>query len=143
MKYRKKPVVIVAHQWNEGEPWVEGMILKDGVPVIETLEGDHRVTSGDYIITGIKGEKYPCKPDIFKATYDRAEREQVNPQIETNFRYHSPKEGQPEIYTDIREKAKELALLIDEKVPKSREQALAMTNLEQAVMWANAGVARN
>ncbi|MEK4513613.1 Acb2/Tad1 domain-containing protein [Paenibacillus sp. FSL K6-2524] len=66
-----------------------------------------------------------------------------NPQIENNFTYHAPKSGQPEIYTEIREKAKELAILIDEHVPKSREQALALTNLEQAVFWANAGVARN
>lgn len=67
----------------------------------------------------------------------------ANPQIENNFKYHAPKPGQPEIYTEIREMAKELAELIDEKVPNSREKALAMTNLEQAVMWANAGVARN
>lgn len=66
-----------------------------------------------------------------------------NPVIENNFKYHSPKPGQPEIYTDIREKAKELAFLIDEKVPNSREKSLALTNIEQAVMWANAGVARN
>ncbi|OME23406.1 Acb2/Tad1 domain-containing protein [Paenibacillus odorifer] len=66
-----------------------------------------------------------------------------NPQIENNFKYHVPKEGQPEIYEEIRNKAKELAELIDEKCPKSRESSLAMTNLEQAVMWANAGVARN
>lgn len=67
----------------------------------------------------------------------------TNPQIENNFKYHAPKPGQAEIYTEIREKAKEFAELIDEKVPNSREKALAMTNLEQAVMWANAGVARN
>lgn len=67
----------------------------------------------------------------------------MNPQIENNFKYHSPKPGQPEKYTAIREKAKELASLIDDECPNSREKALAMTNLEQAVMWANAGVARN
>lgn len=67
----------------------------------------------------------------------------MNPQIENNFTYHAPKPGQPEIYEQIREKAKELAYLIDSQVPKSREQSLALTNLEQAVMWANAGVARN
>ncbi|MNW40398.1 hypothetical protein D3C74_239730 [compost metagenome] len=67
----------------------------------------------------------------------------MNPQIENNFRYHAPKPGQPEIYTAIREKAKELAYLIDEQVPNSREKSLAMTNLEQSVMWANAAVARN
>ncbi len=67
----------------------------------------------------------------------------MNPAIENNFKYHTPKPGQPEIYTEIREKAKELALLMEEKVPTSREKSLAMTNLEQAVMWANAGIARN
>jgi hypothetical protein len=67
----------------------------------------------------------------------------MNPVIENNFMYHSPKEGQPEVYTTIREKAKELAYLIDEKCPNSREKSLAMTKLEEAVMWANASVARN
>ncbi|MGF6358057.1 hypothetical protein ABIE27_006022 [Paenibacillus sp. 4624] len=66
-----------------------------------------------------------------------------NPQIENNFSYHSPKEGQPAKYEAIRAKAKELACLIDEQTPKSREQSLAQTNLEQAVFWANAAVARN
>ncbi|WP_025849115.1 DUF7681 family protein [Paenibacillus ehimensis] len=67
----------------------------------------------------------------------------MNQQIENNFKYHSPKEGQPEKYTAVREKAKELAYLIDELCPNSREKSLALTNLEQAVMWANAGIARN
>ncbi|MEV2449135.1 hypothetical protein ABNC90_17770 [Paenibacillus larvae] len=67
----------------------------------------------------------------------------MNPQIENNFKYHAPKEGQPEKYTAIREKAKELAYLIDELCPNSREKSLAITNLEQAVMWANAAIARN
>lgn len=67
----------------------------------------------------------------------------MNEQIENNFRYHSPKEGQTVKYEAIRAKAKELAILIDEQTPKSREQSLAMTNLEQAVFWANAAVARN
>ncbi|WFR63046.1 hypothetical protein P9222_33200 (plasmid) [Paenibacillus amylolyticus] len=66
-----------------------------------------------------------------------------NPQIENNFSYHSPKEGQPAKYEAIRAKAKKLAELIDEQTPKSREQSLAMTNLEQAVFWANAAIARN
>ena len=49
-----------------------------GVPsknlgMIDTLEGAHYVTPGDWIITGVKGEHYPCKPDIFEATYERVE----------------------------------------------------------------------
>ncbi|MEF2243974.1 Acb2/Tad1 domain-containing protein [Paenibacillus sp. IITD108] len=67
----------------------------------------------------------------------------MNLAIENNFSYHAPKEGQPAKYEAIRAKAKELAYLIDNAVPKSREQSLAMTNLEQAVFWANAGIARN
>jgi hypothetical protein len=67
----------------------------------------------------------------------------MNPQIENNFKYHSPKERQPEKYTAIREKAKELANLIEETAPNSREKSLAMTKIEEAVMWANASIARN
>lgn len=67
----------------------------------------------------------------------------MNQQIENNFKYHAPKEGQPQKYTDLREKAKELAYLIESLVPNSREKSLSMTNLEQAVMWANAAIARN
>ena len=67
----------------------------------------------------------------------------LNPQIENNFKYHSPKEGQPEKYTAIREKAKELAYLIDKECPNSREKSLAMTKIEETTMWANASIARN
>lgn len=67
----------------------------------------------------------------------------MNEKIENNFRYHAPKEGQPEKYTALRDKAKEFAYLIEELVPDSREKSLALTKLEEAVMWANAGIARN
>ncbi|MFJ5565222.1 Acb2/Tad1 domain-containing protein [Lysinibacillus xylanilyticus] len=69
--------------------------------------------------------------------------EHLNPVIENNFKYHSPKEGQQEKYGAIREMAKKLAYLIDEECPNSREKSVAMTNLETAVMWANASIARN
>jgi len=67
----------------------------------------------------------------------------INPKIETNFTYHAPKPGQPEKYEQIRAKAKELAYLITELTPSSREQSLAMTELESSVFWANAAIARN
>lgn len=67
----------------------------------------------------------------------------MNQQIENNFKYHSPKEGQPEKYTALREKAKEFAYLIDEMCPQSREKSLALTELENSVMWANAAIARS
>ena len=63
--------------------------------------------------------------------------------IENAFTYHAPKDGQPEKYQAIRDKAKELAYLIKELVPDSREQSLAITKLEECSMWANAGIARN
>lgn len=66
-----------------------------------------------------------------------------NEQLENNFKYHSPKDGQPEKYTAIREKAKELAYLIDEFCPNSREKSLAITKIEESSMWANASIARN
>ena len=67
----------------------------------------------------------------------------MNPTIENNFTYHAPKEGQPEKYILLREEAKKLAYLIENNVPNSREKSCAMTKLEEAIFWANAGIARN
>jgi hypothetical protein len=66
-----------------------------------------------------------------------------NQRIENNFTYHAPKEGQSEKYDRLRREAKGLAYEIDIRCPDSREKSLAMTKLEEAVMWANASIARN
>ena len=66
----------------------------------------------------------------------------MNETIENNFSYHNPKPGQPERYNQLRDKAKELAYLISEVCPNSRERALALTKLEETSMWANASIAR-
>ena len=63
--------------------------------------------------------------------------------IEKNFTYHPPKEGQANRYQCIRDTAKGFALLLEGICPDSREKSLAMTKLEEAVMWANASIARN
>lgn len=63
--------------------------------------------------------------------------------LERNFTYQPPKGDQPERYNLLRENVKALALLINEKCPPSRERSLAFTKLEEAVMWANASIARN
>lgn len=63
--------------------------------------------------------------------------------IENNFTYHEPTGDQPDRYERIRSKAKELAYVIEEECPESRERSLAMTKLEECSMWANAAVARN
>lgn len=59
------------------------------------------------------------------------------------FTYHAPKPGQPEQYEKLRAKARELAELVMVECPPSRERSLAMANLEQSVMWANAAIARS
>ena len=82
MKFRKRPVVIEAEQFLADTTPMQvpdGMTLWRDTHVvprdmswgfIETLEGRMHVQHGDWIITGVKGEKYPCKPDIFEATYE-------------------------------------------------------------------------
>jgi hypothetical protein len=78
MKFRKKPVVIEAMQWT-GENTTELLhwMFPDIEPeatannlTIKTIEGEMRATPMDWIIRGIKGEFYPCKPDIFDQTYE-------------------------------------------------------------------------
>ena len=78
-KYRKKPVVIEAVLYTgdltEVLPFIGPGVWEqdfDGNLTIPTLEGDHKARPGDWIIRGIKGELYPCKPDIFDATYEPA-----------------------------------------------------------------------
>lgn len=72
--------------------------------------------------------------------YDNGQNEA---RIENNFKYHPPKEDQAERYELIRAKARELAYVISAFTPFVREQSLAFTALEEAVMWANAAIARN
>jgi hypothetical protein len=73
MKFRKKPVVIDATRWFKFGDHPDVAQYMNGSGWIETLEGGHVVTPGDWVITGVKGEHYPCKPDIFEATYEPAE----------------------------------------------------------------------
>ncbi|TCX53838.1 hypothetical protein [Dehalobacter sp. 14DCB1] len=81
MKYRKKPVVIEAVQFNNSADIHEfcGEKVREPIGVdymeIETLEGIMRANNGDFIIKGINGEFYPCKPDIFEKTYEKVEEE--------------------------------------------------------------------
>lgn len=90
MKFRKKPVVIEAYEFqnrvgpDDRPKWllvavemgvVKFVNQKEGPPHLEitTLEGVMRADPGDWIIKGVRGELYPCKPDIFEATYESAE----------------------------------------------------------------------
>ena len=81
-KFKKKPVIIEAMRWTGGpnqveDPeWITNAIKSGTVRIeyptliIKTLEGDMTASPGDMIIQGVKGELYPCKPDIFKDTYE-------------------------------------------------------------------------
>lgn len=95
MKYRKKPVVIEAIQIRKDREsiancieWVDGIdmstsiigrdacinaVIRDNGMIIDTLEGKMKASFNDYIIKGVNGEFYPCKPDIFAKTYEPAE----------------------------------------------------------------------
>lgn len=79
--FRKKPVVVEARQFQPGTgpdlaAWCGGYFVNDALGyavLIETLEGQMRADPGDWIIRGVKGEFYPCKPDVFAETYETAE----------------------------------------------------------------------
>ena len=96
MKYKKKPVVIDAVQWTgenhremfdfltenafdkesmkvSGEHFYIDHNKVEGGLIIKTLEGEHLASIGDFIIRGVKGEYYPCKPDVFEQTYEKVE----------------------------------------------------------------------
>jgi len=92
MKYRKKPVVIEAVQFTGSNPdeirafcgdkviinyddsrWEIGVGAPIAIITIPTLEGTMAVSAGDFVIKGIQGEFYPCKPDIFEQTYEKAD----------------------------------------------------------------------
>lgn len=86
MKYRKRPVAVEVVQFN-GTNYDEVIKFTDGKAkqtypemndwfiffIIKTLEGSMEIKEGDYIIKGILGEFYPCKPDVFELTYDKVE----------------------------------------------------------------------
>lgn len=75
-KFRKKPVIIEAIQWNdenlsEIDEFIKNEVKNhESVLIIPTLEGDMYASLNDYIIKGVNGEFYPCKPDIFAKTYE-------------------------------------------------------------------------
>jgi hypothetical protein len=137
MKYRKKPVEIEAMQVpvNATPPeamavyqWVESHIGSvpppgyeatqedrtgvtidpaDGLMTIRTLDGDMKVSLGDWVIRGVQGEFYPCKPDIFEATYEPVERSkggifldvQCPPRTSTNETFAA---GRASVIRDLR-----------------------------------------
>ena len=167
-KFVKKPVVIEAIQYNgmnitEIESFVGAKLptvwlsVEDTQLVIPTLEGDMKVSKGDYVIKGIKGEFYPCKPDVFKSTYNAVEDNngilsEGEKRVRTNFNVSSSKA----VDTAKQLMAESINLLSrdqndvasyyydnlnttqfrDLSGDYQREVATAKTKIEEAAMWA-------
>ena len=92
------------------------------------MEIKPRVTEADLI--------NEIRDRMFNRAYEYREK------LECNFSYHAPKPGQPEKYQELRQMGKDLAYLMEYHCPKSRELSIAMTKLEECIMWANASIAR-
>ena len=167
-KFVKKPVVIEAIQYDganitEIETFVGGklptvMTSDLGAQlVISTLEGDMKVTKGDYIIKGIKGEFYPCKPDVFKSTYNVVEDNngilsEGEKRVRTNFNVSSSKsvdtakQLMAEAINLLSRDQNDVASYYYDNVNTTqyrelsadyqREVATAKTKIEEAAMWA-------
>ena len=167
-KFVKKPVVVEAIQYNginitEVESFVGVKLptvllsVEDTQLVIPTLEGDMKVSKGDYVIKGIKGEFYPCKPDVFKSTYNVVEDNngilsEGEKRIRTNFNVSALKT----VDTTKQLMAEAINLLSTDQndvasyyydnlnttqyrelsADYQREIATAKTKIEEAAMWA-------
>lgn len=73
MKYRKKPIIVEAFQWTPGmelPEWAHCCTEFTPYLFVSTLYGEMKANPDDYIIRGVEGEVYPCKPSIFEATYE-------------------------------------------------------------------------
>lgn len=157
-KFRKKPVVVEALRWDgrsieavlafaetaaplqsdrDVHPGI-GHVPATGELDIPTLEGHHTARPGDWVIKGVRGELYPCKPDIFDATYEPAEDEaetvaeqQAVPQLDLADWTH--------LRLLILEAVKKLGA---DGQPRSRERSLVITKLQEAGMWAGEAMMR-
>lgn len=167
-KFVKKPVVVEAIQYNginitEVESFVGAKLptvwlsVEDTQLVIPTLEGDMKVSKGDYIIKGIKGEFYPCKPDVFKSTYNVVEDNngilsEGEKRVRTNFNVSSSKavdtakQLMAEAINLLSRDQNDIASYYYDNVNTTqyrdlsgdyqREVATAKTKIEEAAMWA-------
>ena len=94
----------------------------------------------DLMIEAGEARKAKEAIDSFQAY---SEKDAANDDLKNRFTYHKPKDGQPDIYVKIREKALELGVAIDRLVPDCPEKVHAIDKIDEAVMWANAGVSRH
>jgi len=132
-RWRKKPVVVEAWQ-------------TDHELVVETLEGPLKASPGDFIITGVKGEVYPCKPDIFAATYEAADEPEQPPlsrdeeRTLESFDYHKPSDEQVERIATVRRTCKAAAHALILTVQPCADRTVALRKLHEAMMNANKAI---
>lgn len=163
---RKLPVAVEAMLWPGGAeaatPVIDWVLSHDGTTcyddasspegehlAIRTLEGTMRATPGDWIIRGVKGEFYPCKPDVFAETYEVIEppsRFEARARAEAEARFITaaggkpPTEEQRATVTGIRDLVVELATKITLEVPNTRDREIALEELETFHMRANRAI---
>lgn len=158
--FRKKPVEIEAQQYTDAKSGSEIIqrILDAGGSAslhcvdpdeqdhgghtirIRTLEGDMHASIGDWVICGVQGEFYPCKPDIFAATYDEVDEGMHRDDIYDAAveRFFTASEH-PDVVA-LRDLIVPLGAAIDAIVPAGRNKSLALTALEDVQMRANRGI---
>jgi hypothetical protein len=163
--FRKKPVEIEAQQYTDaksGTEIIQRILDADGSASIHciddtktdhgghtirisTLEGDMHASLGDWVICGVQGEFYPCKPDIFEATYEQtvevtaegaAERAAAEERATARYFTASNAIG----VVALRDRIVALATEIDLVVPDGRNKAIALTALEDVQMRGNRGI---
>lgn len=145
-KYRKKPVVVEAVQLTPDMVPPDWLVTAQQAGVfcqrrdadgdtywcIKTLEGEMKISPNDWIIKGIRGELYPCKPDVFERTYEDYE---LGKDAEAaNIRVMGDKKDWQTLINTI--KGTRIKALI---APNSRERSIVITKLEEARMWAEHG----
>lgn len=145
-KYRKKPVVVEAVQLTPDMVPPDWLVTAQQAGVfcqrrdadgdtywfIKTLEGEMKISPNDWIIKGIRGELYPCKPDVFERTYENYE---LGKDAEAaNIRVMGDEKDWQTLINTI--KGACVKALI---APNSRERSIVITKLEEALMWAEHG----
>lgn len=151
LEARKRPAVIRYFRWyiemEDCGPvrwWCEGSRGSTPGYFVDTLEGTHRVSNGDYIVQGVEGEHYPVKPSIFEKTYTTEHAQEgttMDFDLTHIFTYHAPDDAKQAKYAELRSVAHLLAKSIMTRCPDCPDRFIAINKVREAVMWANSSIA--
>lgn len=123
------------HVVEDTDEWFEAAFAK------VMLKDDSKLRD-DCLRAAVKSEVHSEKMGQWIASLNKETQMMNAEEIVTRFTYHKPTKDQPEKYEKIRDRARDLALMLNNLCPESRELSLALTKLEETVMWANAAIAR-